>query len=178
MSCLLCKNVDMQKKVWSSHFITFSCSTQHQTIRLELGWAASSTYQVIKCPHSFCPTCKVSYTIKLFWFIKSACLILAENIHSWADPGGCRVRGADKACPHVTPWMVLTNTAAATSQPDGKRFHNSHNFYSRIVLAKQSTNKTFQSNVSLKRFKLCRGYYWGLLKHILDVFEIHILWLF
>ena len=68
--------------------------------------------------------------------------------------------------------------AAATSQPDGKRFHNSHNFYSRIVLAKQSTNKTFQSNVSLTRFKLCRGYYWGLLKHILDVFEIHILWLF
>ena len=27
------------KKVWSSHFISFSFSTQHQTIRLELRWA-------------------------------------------------------------------------------------------------------------------------------------------
>ena len=165
-------------------FTLYNFFVQHPAPDNQIGAGLGRQQHVssVLSPHSFCPTIELKLALLHFWFIWLNqylwCLILAENSHSWTDPGGCWVQTRHVLTLHHGWYWPIHPAAAATSQPDGKRFHNSHNFYSRIVLAKQSTNKTFQSNVSLKRFKLCRGYYWGLLKHILDVFEIHILWLF
>ena len=87
------------KKVWSSHFISFSFSTQHQTIRLELGWAgpaASVLMYQVSLPimshlqselHHISLHCSLSKNEPLLstLFIhlgKSVSLILAENSHS------------------------------------------------------------------------------------------------